>query len=69
MIAFDTGAIRDRDDFFEEGTYVDLMGWAVGTRIIAQHYDLNLTYARPIDDPNFLGARQEQWHFSLNFKI
>ncbi len=69
FIAFDIGAIRDRDHIYSRNTYADLKGWAIGTRLSGKHYSINLVYARPIDNPRWLSASQQQWYFNLSMNL
>lgn len=69
FVAFDIGAIRDRDHIYSRDTYAGLMGWATGIQLSGKYYGLNVVYARPHNPPSWLAASQEQWHFNLTINF
>lgn len=69
FIALDIGTIRDRDHVYSKDTYANLKGWAMGARLSGKYFSINLVYAKPIDNPRWLSASQEQWYFNLSMNL
>lgn len=66
FVAIDVGAIRDRDNDFNSGTYAALKGWSVGTALSNQYLTIQVSYERPLNPPGWLPLDdQEQWHFNI----
>ncbi|MDC0598436.1 ShlB/FhaC/HecB family hemolysin secretion/activation protein [Gammaproteobacteria bacterium] len=66
-LSYDVGLIRD--EFYGEDKYADLQGWGVGLDLYNDVGSASLTYARPVNAPDYLLTPQEQFYFSINISF
>lgn len=67
FIGLDAGLVRDYST--DTDKYETLKGWAVGLVAVGKYWSIEMTYAQPIDEPNYLRNTGEEFAFSISFTL
>ncbi|WP_390616648.1 ShlB/FhaC/HecB family hemolysin secretion/activation protein [Maricurvus nonylphenolicus] len=67
FIGLDAGLVRDYST--DTDKYETLKGWAVGLMATGKYWSIEMTYAQPIDEPDYLRNTGEEFAFSISFTL